>query len=111
MLDSRVVLLAGWVYLGGWVSLTILGYASKIVPFLWWTHKYGKQAGRPGVPLMAGMLSENMVWRGMMAMAAASMLLVSGILLDLAEVMMVGGTLLSLISIAYMVNIAWVFKR
>ncbi|WP_339273104.1 hypothetical protein MKY59_18820 [Paenibacillus sp. FSL W8-0426] len=111
LLDSRVVLLAGWIYLGGWVSLTILGYASKIVPFLWWTHKYGKQAGRPGVPLMAGMLSEKTVWRGMTAMAAASMLLVSGILLDLAEVMMVGGTLLSLISIAYMVNIAWVFKR
>ncbi|WKL02592.1 hypothetical protein Q0F98_01030 [Paenibacillus amylolyticus] len=81
------------------MSLTILGYASKIVPFLWWTHKYGKQAGRPGTPLMAGMLSERNVNWGMLAMVAGSLLLVSGILINLAEVMMVGGTILSLVSI------------
>lgn len=111
LLDSRVVLLTGWVYLGGWVSLTILGYASKIVPFLWWTHKYGKLAGRPGTPLMAGMLSEKRINHGILAMVAASLLLVSGILINLAEVMMVGGTLLSMISIVYISNIALVFRR
>jgi hypothetical protein len=111
LLDSRVVLLTGWVYLGGWVSLTILGYASKIVPFLWWTHKYGKLAGRPGTPLMAGMLSEKRINLGILAMVAASLLLVSGILINLAEVMMVGGTLLSMISIVYISNIALVFRR
>ncbi|WP_458462899.1 hypothetical protein [Paenibacillus sp.] len=111
LLHPRVVLLSGWVYLGGWVSLTILGYASKIVPFLWWTHKYGKQAGRPGTPLMAGMLSERSVNWGMLAMVAGSLLLVSGILINLAEVMMVGGTILSLVSIVYIANIALVFRR
>lgn len=111
LLDSRVVLLTGWVYLGGWVSLTILGYASKIVPFLWWTYKYGKLAGRPGTPLMAGMLSEQRIHWGILAMVAASLLLVSGILINLAEVMMVGGTLLSIISIVYIANIAFVFRR
>ncbi|WP_458123010.1 hypothetical protein [Paenibacillus sp. Z3-2] len=111
LLHPRVVLLSGWVYLGGWVSLTILGYASKIVPFLWWTHKYGMQAGRPGTPLMAGMLSERNVNWGMLAMVAGSLLLVSGILINLAEVMMVGGTILSLVSIVYIANIALVFRR
>ncbi|WP_336764472.1 hypothetical protein [Paenibacillus sp. USHLN196] len=111
LLHPRVVLLSGWVYLGGWVSLTILGYASKIVPFLWWTHKYGKQAGRPGTPLMAGMLSERNVHWGMIAMVAGSLLLVSGILINLAEVMMFGGTILSLVSIVYIANIALVFRR
>ncbi|OMF15198.1 hypothetical protein BK131_09900 [Paenibacillus amylolyticus] len=111
LLHPRVVLLSGWVYLGGWLSLTILGYASKIVPFLWWTHKYGKQAGRPGTPLMAGMLSERHVNWGMLAMVAGSLLLVSGILINLAEVMMVGGTILSLVSIVYITNIALVFRR
>ncbi|MCF7753634.1 hypothetical protein KQ941_04185 [Paenibacillus xylanexedens] len=111
LLHPRVVLLSGWVYLGGWVSLTILGYASKIVPFLWWTHKYGKQAGRPGTPLMAGMLSERNVHWGMLAMVTGSLLLVSGILINLAEVMMVGGTILSLVSIVYITNIALVFRR
>ncbi|OMF65746.1 hypothetical protein MKY66_18375 [Paenibacillus sp. FSL R5-0766] len=111
LLHPRVVLLSGWVYLGGWVSLTILGYASKIVPFLWWTHKYGKQAGRPGTPLMAGMLSERNVNWGMIAMVAGSLLLVSGILINLAEVMMVGGTILSLVSIVYITNITLVFRR
>ncbi|MFC9709831.1 hypothetical protein ACFTRD_16965 [Paenibacillus sp. NPDC056933] len=111
LLHPRVVLLSGWVYLGGWVSLTILGYSSKIVPFLWWTHKYGKQAGRPGTPLMAGMLSERNVNWGMLAMVAGSLLLVSGILINVAEVMMVGGTILSLVSIVYIANIALVFRR
>ncbi|MBB6023036.1 hypothetical protein HNR77_004136 [Paenibacillus sp. JGP012] len=111
LLDSRVVLLTGWVYLGGWVSLTILGYASKIVPFLWWTHKYGKLAGRPGTPLMAGILREKKIKHGMLAMASFSLLLVSGILINLAEVMMIGGTLLSIVSILYIWNIALVFRR
>lgn len=44
-------------------------------------------------------------------MAASSLLLVSGILVNLAEVMMVGGTLLSIISIVYISNIALVFRR
>ncbi|MNG29879.1 hypothetical protein D3C84_1153810 [compost metagenome] len=37
--DERLVILSGWMYLYGWVGMTILGYLSKIVPFLWWTHK------------------------------------------------------------------------
>lgn len=44
-------------------------------------------------------------------MVATSLLLVSGILINLAEVMMVGGTLLSMISIVYISNIALVFRR
>lgn len=111
LLHPRVVLLAGWVYLGGWVSLTILGYASKIVPFLWWTHKYGKQAGKPGTPLMAGMLNQRHVSWGLIAMATSSLLLVSGVLINLAEVMMVGGTLLSIFSMAYIFMIARVFQH
>ncbi|MNP43625.1 hypothetical protein D3C76_1374550 [compost metagenome] len=111
LLHPRVVLLAGWVYLGGWVSLTILGYASKIVPFLWWTHKYGKQAGKPGTPLMTGMLNQRHVSWGLIAMATSSLLLVSGVLINLAEVMMVGGTLLSIFSMAYIFMIARVFQH
>lgn len=60
---------------------------------------------------MAGMLSERYVQWGLIAMVGGSLLLVSGILINLAEVMMVGGTILSLISIAYITNIALVFKR
>lgn len=60
---------------------------------------------------MAGMLSERYVQWGLIAMVGGSLLLVSGILINLAEVMMVGGTILSLISIAYIANIALVFKR
>ncbi|UPK41825.1 hypothetical protein [Paenibacillus pabuli] len=111
LLHPRVVLLSGWIYLGAWVSLTILGYASKIVPFLWWTHKYGKLAGRPGTPLMADMLSERNIYWGLISMVTANLLLVCGILINLAEVMMVGGTLLSLVSIVYIANIAYVFRR
>lgn len=60
---------------------------------------------------MAGMLSERNVHWGMIAMVVGSLLLISGILINLAEVMMVGGTILSLVSIIYITNIALVFRR
>ena len=46
-------------YLFGWVIFSILGYLYKIVPFLWWTHKYSKQIGKENVPTLAQMVNEK----------------------------------------------------
>lgn len=111
LLASRSVLLIGWIYLGGWVSFTILCYASKIVPFLWWTHKYGKFAAKPGTPLMADMLDEKKVHWGLLFVASFLLILFAGITFDMEMIIAVSGTAFSLSSILYIILIGRVFAR
>jgi len=111
MLLSSSLVVAGWAYLGGWVSFTILGYASKIVPFLWWTHKYGKRAGKPGTPVMADLLSEMMTNVGLASIAALSLLLLGGLAAGSPGLISIAGSALSVLSIAYIALISLVFTR
>lgn len=111
LLDDRIVLAAGWSYLGGWVSFTILCYASKIVPFLWWTYKYGKQAGKPGTPVMADLLGERNVHIGLALIAASTLLLLIGLTADSLTLVAAAGSAWSVLSIAYISLIALVFAR
>lgn len=48
-----------YTYIFGWVIFSILGYLYKIVPFLWWTHKYSDQIGKKNVPTLAQMVNEK----------------------------------------------------
>lgn len=111
LLHSHSVMFAGWLYLGGWVSFTILSYASKIIPFLWWTHKYGKQVGKPGVPTMAGLLDGKKVDVGLTAIALSLVLLLTGVALNANILTIVGAIAYSIFSIVYMTLIALVFTR
>ncbi|CAG7641751.1 hypothetical protein PAESOLCIP111_04265 [Paenibacillus solanacearum] len=111
LLDAKFVLLSGWIYLGGWVSFTILGYASKIVPFLWWTHRYGKTAGKPGTPVMSDLLDDTKVNVGLAAVFCAGLLLTAGLLLDSQSLIAIGGVAFSVSSLAYIGLIGYVFAR
>ena len=111
LLLAKSVTLAGWIYLAGWVSFTILCYLSKIVPFLWWTYKYGKQAGKPGTPVMSDLLSDKNVNAGLAAIAAFMFVLLAGLVFDSHLAAAVGGTAYSVFSIVYMVRIGLVFAR
>jgi hypothetical protein len=42
-----------------WVTLSILGYLYKIIPFLWWTKKYSNQIGKAAVPTLKEMINEK----------------------------------------------------
>ena len=109
--DTRTLLLAGWVYLPGWVSFMILCYAFKIVPFLWWTLKYGRRAGQPGTPLMANLLDEKKANALLAAVAVAFFLPAAGLALDLEPLVAAGGVLYSAVSLAYMALLGLVFTR
>lgn len=111
LLQTKSVMVAGWIYLGGWVSFNILCYASKIIPFLWWTHKYGKQVGIPGTPTMAGLLDEKKVNIGLSAIAFFLIFLFVGLIFDIQAVIAISGTAFSVLSIAYMALMGLVFTR
>lgn len=111
LFHTQSIVAAGWSYLSCWVSFTILGYASKIVPFLWWTHKYGKHAGKPGTPMMNDLLNETKVNVGLAAIAAFSLVLLAGLTMGAQTLVTVAGTALSVFSIAYISLIGLVFAR
>ncbi|WP_066323240.1 hypothetical protein [Anoxybacteroides amylolyticum] len=46
-------------YLFGWIILSIVGYLYKIVPFLWWTHRYSQKIGKENVPTLKQMMNEK----------------------------------------------------
>jgi hypothetical protein len=46
-------------YIFGWIFLSIIGYLYKIVPFLWWTHRYSKKIGKENVPTLKQMMNEK----------------------------------------------------
>ncbi|RSD26546.1 hypothetical protein [Mesobacillus subterraneus] len=47
-------------YLIAWIAFSIIGYLYKIVPFLWWTHKYSKEIGKQKVPSLKDMMDEKL---------------------------------------------------
>lgn len=49
-----------FLYLIAWIAFSIIGYLYKIVPFLWWTHKYSKEIGKQKVPSLKEMMDEKM---------------------------------------------------
>ncbi|MEH7386684.1 hypothetical protein V7147_14925 [Bacillus sp. JJ1521] len=48
-----------FLYLFLWIVSSILGYLYKIIPFLWWTHRYSKLIGKSDVPTLKQMIDEK----------------------------------------------------
>lgn len=49
-----------FLYIYLWIASSILGYLYKIIPFLWWTHRYSKLIGKKDVPTLKQMIDEKM---------------------------------------------------
>lgn len=47
-------------FIYGWLGFSITGYLYKIVPFLWWTHKYSSRIGKENVPQLKDLTSETL---------------------------------------------------
>lgn len=109
--QQKTIVLLGWAYLWGFVAMTILGYLSKIAPFLWWTHKYGPRVGKEKVPAMGDLISERWANIGLMCIIVALFGLMLGIGFELMTVIRIAGSLLSLFSLVYMALIARVFTQ
>lgn len=49
-----------FLYIMIWIIFSIIGYLYKIVPFLWWTHKYADRIGKEKVPTLKEMMNEKL---------------------------------------------------
>lgn len=111
VLSTRMAVLIGWLYLWGWVGGTILAYLSKIIPFLWWTHKYSGLAGKENVPTMADLVDDRKVHVLFAAVIASLFILLTGFGWNIPLAMSLGGTLLSVTSLLYAGLVAVVFAK
>jgi hypothetical protein len=108
---SIIFVILGWVYLWGWVAITILAYMSKIVPFLWWTHKYGSQIGKKKIPTMAELVNDRYIHMGLAIISCSLIMLIIGLGFSQLLFISIGGSLLSITSLLYIGMIAKVFTK
>lgn len=59
-LTTQLETVYGWLGLVGVISLTVLGFLYKIVPFQVWYHAYARHVGRCPVPALADLYSERL---------------------------------------------------
>lgn len=97
--------LAGWqsvitFYLMGWITWTVMTYAYKIVPFLVWNRRYGKQAGKGKVPVIADLINLNQSRPVLTAFAIGLLVLTTGTLLMKGYVAIVGSLFIAVAILA-----------
>ncbi|KAF0996064.1 hypothetical protein [Geobacillus sp. TFV-3] len=95
----------------GWIGFSIIGYLFKIVPFLWWTHRYSEKVGQQHVPTLKQMMNERAIavqcrlWLAALALAAVALATASMPLLTVAQVLLTG------LSVAFAGTIVAVFRK
>ncbi|AOZ91509.1 hypothetical protein [Paenibacillus crassostreae] len=111
IVQSRMIVILGWLYLWGWIGLTILSYLSKIVPFLWWTHKYGPKIGKGKMPTMSDLIDDRHVRITLSVIASSLFILLVGLGWNQPMITSVGGSILALSSLFYISMIGYVFAK
>jgi hypothetical protein len=84
-----------FLYLMLWIVLSILGYLYKIVPFLWWTHKYSKHIGKQQVPALKDMIHDKLALWLLTIFIIACFVIYIGIIFELMTLAIIGILLLA----------------
>ncbi|MEC5423626.1 hypothetical protein QGM71_08995 [Virgibacillus sp. C22-A2] len=78
-----------FLYIMCWIIFSILGYLYKIVPFLWWTHKYADKIGKEKVPTLKEMINERFSVVLFLLFAGSVIGLTSGALLQIGVAVLI----------------------
>lgn len=100
-----------YIVLVGWISLTILGYLQKIVPFLWWTHRYSQVIGTAHVPSLKDMVHEKPSRWIFVAITVAITAVAIALQFDNPSFLWGAQLLLFLASAAYAINVFSVLTK
>jgi hypothetical protein len=98
-------------YLLLWIVLSILGYLYKIVPFLWWTHKYSKEMGKTSVPALKDMMNEKLAVPLFFLFILSVLIVFVGLLGKITIVFTIGQFILSIVFIVMTISILSVIKK
>ncbi|HYK74814.1 MAG TPA: hypothetical protein VEV44_17095 [Pseudoneobacillus sp.] len=100
-----------FLYIMLWIVLSILGYLYKIVPFLWWTHKYSKFVGKQSVPALKDMINEKRVILFLSSFIISCLLVYFGFIVQMFILVTVGLIHFSLTIIATTIDIFQVILK
>jgi hypothetical protein len=98
-------------YLLLWIVLSILGYLYKIVPFLWWTHKYSKEIGKQSVPTLKEMMNEKIAVPLFWLFIFSAIMVFFALALKTAILFTIGQLVLSVVFIMMAISILSVIKK
>jgi hypothetical protein len=100
-----------FLYLMLWIILSILGYLYKIVPFLWWTHKYSKDVGKKQVPALKDMMNERLALKLLSIFILSCFIIYIGLITQVMIITIIGLIMLSLIIISTAISIFLVILK
>ncbi len=93
------------VYIIGWILFSILGYLYKIVPVLWWTHKYSEQMGKTKVPTLADMINEKLSILLYTLFIIGIIGIAIGIIAQISIIILIFQALFTIATIGYIISI------
>jgi hypothetical protein len=100
-----------FMYLLTWIAFSIIGYLYKIVPFLWWTHKYSKEIGKKAVPSLKDMMNERIAVPLFGLLLGSALIISFGFLYENQLTFFAGQTLLCISVIIFSGTVASVVKK
>lgn len=100
-----------FLYLLSWIAFSIIGYLYKIVPFLWWTHKYSKEIGKHKVPSLKDMMDEKTALPLFFLFIAGALSLTIAFSVKLLPAFYFGQGLLAAAAIVFSFTVAKVVKK
>ncbi|WP_043933643.1 membrane protein [Bacillus sp. EB01] len=100
-----------YVYIMLWIAYSILGYLYKIVPFLWWTHKYSKEIGKTAVPALKDMVNDKAAVPLFITLAASSILVFFALLYKSTVVFLAGQIAASITLVIISITIILVLEK
>ncbi|SDZ01783.1 hypothetical protein SAMN05421736_10597 [Evansella caseinilytica] len=109
ILSTPVLTAVLFFYLFGFVHLSIASYLSKIIPFLWWTFRYGNEVGKKETPSLATMIDEEVVWKKLVVQLLALILFIAGLFISLPAVNAVTASLFAFSLLYYLFTVGKVF--
>ncbi|MEH7441643.1 hypothetical protein V7201_04820 [Bacillus sp. JJ1122] len=100
-----------FLYLIAWIAFSIIGYLYKIVPFLWWTHKYSKEIGKQKVPSLKDMMDEKMAIPLFIIFTAGTLFLMISFAADFLNLFYLGQGLLLTAAVLFSMTVTKVIQK
>ncbi len=97
-------------YLWGCVTMTVMSYTYKIIPFLVWSERYGPRSGKEKVPLMSQLLPLRYSIPVFFAFAAGVVVTSAAVPLRASSAVALGCILVSVALIAFAVEVLYVIN-
>jgi hypothetical protein len=94
----------------GWFAPTILSYLSKILPFLWWAHRFQTKEEKKGAVLLTNMLPERRMSIQLLGYLSGISIVIIGYMLGMPNLTIGGQIIAVALSVVYLLELTRTFR-